>query len=854
MTRKRLLFLGTACNSAARFAEAGSCSKVVNLRNINGTLCPTGNAYKIYEPANSERILAYIHVCHDSRHHIFYKGNDIYHEFDIDETGCTTIAEKILTLNEAFTRIDSLGNTLIIVCPSQVYYLLHRSTGYICLGNLPPMPIITLHETSYQFRSSYVPSYSIAGKVENITDAVREGFTSRETGTYFKLRDTEHDNYRFVQPIIMRYALRLYDGSHILPSPPVVLCCRNIEELQRERYAIFSYMEAQNTTYMTDYTVGLYSSTVGYRIESINLDDWKDIVTGIDFFASAEIPLLSDELIESNDYVEISQNRYQYTYRAPIVDIGQAAQQAREESLFYKIYSIDELEELSTNTLCEITPDCNPNNIIYQQRLTTDTANFNPMGAQQSFVYNNRLHLADITRTYYEGYPATLFHTALSDSDTTAEAYIKTRLMFSDGGDNYVIWRGSIPHFSSVFSPLLSYPDNSALSMEIAVRLDGYEYRHTFLLESVGNENRASYIHSEFTDIDITSWDKIAVTENVTDDFPENSVNIVRRHRNLMRVSEIDNPFFFPSELSYSISGGCITGIATTTAALSQGQYGEFPLYIFTDEGIWAMQNGNEDVCYARCTPINREPVSESHCITTLENAIIYLSGNSIFTISGSQSAELLSLNEFPETIFENQLSQLIPDISAASSDMHSLASFFDSKISSGYLYDKRELLFCNKDFPYMWVLHLPTGHLYRRACSYQRIIDGYNALLAQDSSGAIYDLYQETFTENNITLVTRPISIATDAYTRLQEVCLRLQGFCENMKIIIAAAHEPEEAFIPIYDATYNGNAGGHLPIRLAAPPYKYYRIILNGTAGNNFHLDCVDIAADTVENSKLR
>lgn len=74
MTRKRLLFLGTACNSAARFAEAGSCSKVVNLRNINSTLCPTGNAYKIYEPANSERILAYIHVCHDSRHHIFIKA------------------------------------------------------------------------------------------------------------------------------------------------------------------------------------------------------------------------------------------------------------------------------------------------------------------------------------------------------------------------------------------------------------------------------------------------------------------------------------------------------------------------------------------------------------------------------------------------------------------------------------------------------------------------------------------------------------------------------------------------------------------------------------------------------------
>lgn len=854
MTRKRLLFLGTACNSAARFAEAGSCSKVVNLRNLNGSLRPSGTAFKIYEPADSDRMLAYVHVCHEAHHYIFYKGTELYHEFDLDDTGCTVINQKLLTLDEEFTRIDSLGNTLIVICPSQIYYLLHRATGYVYLGNLPPMPVITLHEASYQFRSSYVPDYTITGKVEHFDDTVREGFTAREAGTYFKLRDTEHDNYRFVQPVAVRYALRLYDGSHILPSPPVILCCRNVAELQNEKYAFFNYIEDENTTYMTKYTVGLYSSTIGYRVESIDLDDWKDIVTGIDFFASAEVPLLSDEPIQSNNYVEVSQNRYQYTYKAPMVDIGQAVQQARDESLFYKIFSIDDLQNIVTNTLCEIEPETRPDYVIYQQRLTIDTADFNRMGAQQSFVYNNRLHLADITRTYYEGYPATLFHTTLSGTDVTAEACIRTRLLFSDGEDNFVVWRGKIPHCSSTLSPLLSYPDSNALSMEIAIRLNRYEYRHTFPLEAIGNENRASYIQQELADIDFTSWDKSAITAEATEDFPAESINIVRRHRNLLRVSEVDNPFFFPAELSYSISGGCITGIATTTAALSQGQYGEFPLYVFTDEGIWAMQNGDGEVCYARCTPINRECVSNSHCITTIENAIIYLAGKSLFMISGSQSAELLSLNEFPETLFDNQLSQLVPDMPAAGSDQRNLELFFDGNISSGYLYDKRELIFCNKSFPYIWVLHLATKHLYRRACSYQRIINGYNALLAQDDNGAVYDLNQETDTENEITLVTRPIAITSDTYTRLREVLLRLQGACSEMEITIVAAHEPEEAFIPIYKGVYNGNAGGHLPIRLAAPPYKYYRIILNGTVGSDFHIDCADLSADTVENNKLR
>ena len=153
-----------------------------------------------------------------------------------------------------------------------------------------------------------------------------------------------------------------------------------------------------------------------------------------------------------------------------------------------------------------------------------------------------------------------------------------------------------------------------------------------------------------------------------------------------------------------------------------------------------------------------------------------------------------------------------------------------------------------------MWVLHLPTKHLYRRACSYRKIIDGYNALLAQENGGTLYDLYQESEAGNSITLATRPICIAPESYTRMQEITLRLQGSCENMEIIIAAAHEPEEAFIPIYKGTYNGYAGGHLPIRPASPPYKYYRIILNGKAGSDFHIDCVDLAFEIVEDNRLR
>ena len=61
---------------------------------------------------------------------------------------------------------------------------------------------------------------------------------------------------------------------------------------------------------------------------------------------------------------------------------------------------------------------------------------------------------------------------------------------------------------------------------------------------------------------------------------------------NKLRVSQINNRFVFPQEFTYILSGGEITDLAAATAALSQGQYGEFPLYVFTTEGICGFAAG----------------------------------------------------------------------------------------------------------------------------------------------------------------------------------------------------------------------------------------------------------------------
>lgn len=854
MKKKRITFLGTGCQTSARASKPGSCSRIVNLRNRNGSLQPVGNPKTLYHITDKERQLVYVHVCNESRHYITYKGNTFYHEFDSTDGETTTIDRELLTLEENYSEINSLGNTLLIVCKSCIYYLLHKPSGYIVLGNQPPMPAISLHEINYGARGTSIENYYLPGKKETLDETARTGFSNRIIGAYYKLRDMQYDRYCFTQPILIRYALRLYDGSHILPSPPILLGRSNIKILSAEQYVFISYIEDQDTTVIEPTFLSYLAYGIGYRIEEMQLQHWSDVVMGIDFFVSNEIPIISDEEINLTNYVKLSDTRYRYTYHGPLADMGNIEQSVREETLYYKIGSLEDLKEPNYGTLCEIKHDIRPDYVIHQQRLTIDTANFSRIGGRHSYVYNNRFHLADITRKYYEGFPALLFHTEVSEEEIAAEACITVKLKLQDGDDNDVIWRGNIPHFTTRFSPLLSYPDSNAVSMNIRIRYEGYEYSHLYTLEIVENENRASYLHPELDDIDITTWDNIPIGENSQDDFPEQSSSIVRHYGNQMYVSELNNPFFFPAEQNYAISGGTIMGIATTTAALSQGQYGEFPLYIFTDEGIWTMQHGEGNICYARCTPINREIIRPDSYIIPTENAIVYTTEQNLSMISGSESSIILQLIEFQETTFNEQLASLVSTATTACLDSHQLIDFFTGAVCMGYLYHEKEMVFCNRSLPYTITLHLPTQHLYRQSRRYVTLLNGYNSMLAQDSEGTLYDLCQEIPAQTAIALVTRPMGEDSDSYYRLRQVAWRMEGNPVYLSLLATGSHETDGKNGLLYKASYNGRIAGHLPLRLTTPPYKYYRLLLHGTVNSDFRIDCADLTTEVCENNKLR
>ena len=112
---------------------------------------------------------------------------------------------------------------------------------------------------------------------------------------------------------------------------------------------------------------------------------------------------------------------------------------------------------------------------------------------------------------------------------------------------------------------------------------------------------------------------------------------------NKLRVSAANNPFSFPLANSYAIGSGNNRIIAVNSAAIemSDAKFGEFPLYVFTEEGIFALQSGSGEILYSSIIPINYDCIINPKTLAVNYN-ILYITDRGIMAMS-SEGVSLIS-------------------------------------------------------------------------------------------------------------------------------------------------------------------------------------------------------------------
>lgn len=937
----------------------GTLAVSINLIPEDGSLRPVLPPKNLFKISDGERLL-FIHNVHHRRNYILQRTRageesvDLYWLKHHDNLRDTSEAVFITTLN-SITSMVAVGNTLIAVSPqAPVQYLLFKDESYVLLGSRPPFTSIEFalyfSDTLAPAISSYkvnLPTRFSSPHTSNHLDSPEENQRTRQ------LQD-EFDNIlfaylnshveqkvtslgRFHQPFFVRYAYRLYDGTHSWHSSPVLMIPTTIAPpISISGYDPHNASSHQNVILSGHHikTFSLYKRIIGMDKERLN--SWKDIVTHIDIFIT---PPIYTYLFQS-DYSGDSSDPSADTRRAsstsritrlaalyeealdmatpPIEDAGitlcreplgssttgdrdnrHPSRVDGDSHCYFEGHYIQGLadrntafvsgqgtvDNLSIDRIVSINPDdetSNPyviappynpklvenikaaaagefrffasieveklvisdkasylsqesknlSNIQARQTLDDDARSHADISSGACCVYNSRLHLADIT---HRPAPMLPLRSAIAMSTPVASGnrnpslkpisavevllrkngtIIKSSINCSSI-DSYSLYRPSVESIAEI-PRYIFYPDPDAFCLSIMLdsqnRIDIPLTKHDFL--------DGAYFFGGIAE-------KVGLPSVK---LPESQAQYALTYSSpgTIKLSLADNPFFFPHSAAVSVGSAAgntrVIAICSAAKALSQGQFGQFPLYAFTTEGVWAMEISSTGTYSAR-QPITRDVCINADGITQIDSAVLFPTDRGIMLICGS-NVQCISDAINTETPFD---ARLLPGMDK----LHSLLGhdvdtciptipFTEFLEKCGMLYDyvHQRIIVYHPEKTYAYVYSLKSKEW---GMMYSNILAGVNSYpdaLAIDKDYNLVNFALPPEEGQKGLMVTRPLKLETPDILKTIDTVIQRGHFIKgHVQSVLYGSRD-------LYNWQLIWSSKDHYLRGFRGTPYKYFRI----------------------------
>ena len=857
---KEIALLGIANSNVADACNDGECCDIINMRNKDGVWKVCGTPQTLVEGNEDNRVCSYVHSNSNYAHLISHNGNTLFWEANIVDGESVLVGTSIAEVRDII-GFEAMGNILIVICKEGNHYLIFNDNSYSLIGQIEtPLLNFSLknHYDSHSTISNLALPKPISNSLYNLENYTFIAEKFYEITVTDMVNSANHTK-GFNTPFFVRYAMRLFDGSYIKPSAPILMVPENnIKKHFECKVFVDKNNKALINTIYKDYN--LY-----FNVSSLPSHDWDDIISSIDIFISKPLFIASDKFSQVKELSSSSEGGESSTIinlELPTLTNDEIKDKLVNDSLFFKIASFKLSELRNTKYLNDtIIPSVDTNELPTQEILTIDNFSHYNFCGDATFIYNSRLHIGNIRR--YLPQPFNISHFIVSQS------------MFNGPTPEYSVMEGSRCHIkvliksatgeksvdmeyminkAGFISPFISYPDNRATQMDVWIENSNGEKQHISLpLTRSEVENMSYFINEDYKSIAINDF---------VGDIPKEKRNDYDHYPNLLRVSNLDNPFFFPQELSYSISGGEILNIAAVTTELSQGRYGDFPLYIFTSDGIWALEQGNENVIYKSLLPVSRDIALSKSSIVNTDNAIIFLSEKGLMLLNGSNVAQISTFGlERYDIVKEREVTGR--DFNITSSQ--NIVDDFKSYISSAdieFNYINNELLFLREGDNYMYAFSL-NGGMWSRVTftnnALHKFIKLYPQLLVADAKGNIYNLSKENKTKvMPFIFTTRAIKILNN-YTHKQIKEIIFKGELDyindgDFTLEVEASNLPDREFRTISKTSIKNSFADGVRIPIYAPSYKYFRVSGYGNTKSGMNINNILFTYTLKYNSRVR
>ena len=323
-------------------------------------------------------------------------------------------------------------------------------------------------------------------------------------------------------------------------------------------------------------------------------------------------------------------------------------------------------------------------------------------------------------------------------------------------------------------------------------------------------------------------------------------------YQNSMKVSSVNNPFYYPSDTTYNIGTGTILNASSNAQRMSEGQFGQYDLYVFTNEGIYSLDTGTE-ITYNRQSPASLEiPTSDILC--AIPYGVVFVGKRGLYLINGQQT-ELLSAKIEEESETNNIYG-------ASLSFLTFLQTLKD------ILYDNvnNELIIVNTAHDYNWVLNIENKMWYMSTEKIDFEVKNSSPNLLVVAGTTIKDYSKSGSNMVAVSFITRPLYFGIDEVKDIQRAILRSKLFYLN------TTNNQNAQFYSIYGSNDGVNnkllRAWQMPLNkqdrtfkdldsgiMARSTFRNYTIAFEGAISEQSEISHIDFEVkDNYSNDKLR
>lgn len=226
---------------------------------------------------------------------------------------------------------------------------------------------------------------------------------------------------------------------------------------------------------------------------------------------------------------------------------------------------------------------------------------------------------------------------------------------------------------------------------------------------------------------------------------------------NKVYTSEVNNPFYFPVTSINTIGTGEIYGISSAVKALSQGQFGQFPMYVFASDGVWALETSATGTFVAK-QPVTRDVCNCPESITQLDGAVLFSTQRGIMMLQGATTT-CISIDLDADSQDTLVIDELLTKFGYPIPHHISFKEYIkDCRMVYDYI--KQRIIVLNPSYDYAYVYSLKSQKWTTMESNMYSNINSYPDALVVMRDGSLADLNNVTDDTIKATLVTRAIKL----------------------------------------------------------------------------------------------